>query len=269
MNEWTVSEGITMRLLQDGYPEGVEHMTIVMENRSGTMMSYGQGWTYEKYVNGEWVSLKNREDAAFTSEGYMLFDHSRATFAASTFALAEPLTAGLYRMTGSTVFMIETDPEAPDEERYVKMPAYELEFTVSAGAAPEPEETPAGSGANGLRNKEDWEWYTSGDCISLYESRGYTVWECMTGGDDSSLLAALYRENTPENEILAENATLMLDVFDRTTGETYTALGKPAVYCGTVAALPEGGFTFDTVNGKYSLTREGGEWTVAKETTSD
>ncbi len=255
VNEWTVLEGITLHLTQDEYPVGVENLTVVMENRSDQLLTYGNGWTYEKWKDGEWVSLKNSENAAFTSEAYVLFDHTRAEFTASTFALEKPLDAGLYRMTGCALYIIVPDDENPDEEEYIEYPAYQLEFVVSEDAEVEQQD-------DGARPaKEDWEWYTPYACLDLYQQKGYTVWQYIKDAPDGQLLAVLYREDTPENEVLEEGALLMLDLFDRTTGEAYTVFGRPSVTTGGVTAS-DGGFDAATADGNYYVGRSDGEWVV-------
>ena len=43
VTEWTVTDGITIRLMNKEFPVGVEQMTIIMENRTDQVMLYGNG----------------------------------------------------------------------------------------------------------------------------------------------------------------------------------------------------------------------------------
>jgi len=65
-NTWTVAEGITLKLLQDSYPPNTNTMTLVLENRSDSIMSYGKGWYFEKFKHGKWRRLKIMQQNAFT-----------------------------------------------------------------------------------------------------------------------------------------------------------------------------------------------------------
>ncbi|MCL1914328.1 MAG: hypothetical protein FWG10_10765, partial [Eubacteriaceae bacterium] len=79
-NTWTVAEGITLRFLQDSYPPNTKAMTLVLENRTDSVMSYGRGWYFEKFKHGKWRRLRFLQQNAFTMEGYLLYDHDRKTF---------------------------------------------------------------------------------------------------------------------------------------------------------------------------------------------
>lgn len=258
-----VAEAITLRLKQEAYPVGVQQMTLVLENRSDSVLLYGQGWSFARWENDAWQPLDNREDAAFTSEGHILYDHSRALFPISTFALATPLTEGLYRVTGCALRTAQNDENLGADGSYTDHPAYELVFRVATDAQAESPSQDNKIGANGLPNKEDWEWYAPGSCIAFYETRGYRVWQLVQDDWDGSFVAVLYRENSPENEVLGENALLSLDLFDRTTGDTFSVFGKPMVRQDQVYASETGGFWMETTEGQYFAGKKNGEWVVS------
>lgn len=91
-NLWTVTEGITLRLQQDSYPPNTSAMTLVLENRSDSVMMYGQGWSFEKYERGAWRTVEPRDNYGFTAEGYTLYGHDKNTFTIPTGFLKAPLS---------------------------------------------------------------------------------------------------------------------------------------------------------------------------------
>jgi len=260
VNEWTVTKGITLRLMNSEFPEGVERMTIIMENRTDQVMLYGNGWNFERYENGEWVPLPNREDAAWTSEGYTLFDHKQDTFHVSTFALKEPLTEGLYRVKGCTLRVAKDDENLSAGGSYTDYPAYQLEFAVKKDALPDrglPEESPP---IGGLLPKESWEWYTPWEGLSLLENRGESVWQFVQ--DESGLVAMLHRPNTPENEYYKQGDLLSLQLFDRKSGELFTVFESPFVEQDHVTSEEGGGFHIEGRLGQYYAGQREGKWIV-------
>lgn len=263
INEWTVTEGITLRLIQDEYPVNTKEMTIIMENRSDQVMLYGNGWSFERWEGGTWQVFENREDTAFTSEGYVLQDHDNATFRVSTFALKEPLKEGLYRVTGCTLRVAKSDANLSHGGDYTDYPPYQLEFLIKEDAKAEPAmpetETPAGA----LPEKEDWQWYTVYDGIWLYESAGQTVWQYVQDGH--GLVAMLMRENTPENEMLEQGDLLDLILFDRQTGETFLAFDTPSVTNGDILPSEQGGFWVTSASHEYFAGQLEGEWIVERQ----
>ncbi len=265
VNEWTVTEGITLRLMNSEFPEGVERMTLIMENRTDQMMLYGNGWSFERYEGGEWAPLPNREDVAWTMEGYTLFDHKQDIFNVSTFALQEPLTEGLYRVTGCTLRVAGDDENLSAGGSYTDYPAYQLEFAVRKDALPDrgwPEVTPA---PGTLREKKDWEWYTPWEGLNLLENRGESVWQLV--GDESSLTALLHRPNTTENEYFNEGDLLALQLFDRRTGELFPVCDpttKEMLLVEPDNVTPEtgGGFHIEAEDGAYYAGKRNGEWVL-------
>lgn len=216
---WTITDGITVRLLQQAYPVGVKQMTLVLENRSDSVMSYGRGWFFEGKVDGKWEKLPVMENYGFTEEGYLLCEHDKNFLTITTDVLKFPLTAGTYRVTGRTVRV------APNEENigygmdYVEYPPFELEFTVSEAATAEPPPEEQGLMEWQLPEIESWRWYTPWACASMYDRSGMNAWQTLQG--KNGLVAVLYREDTPENEMLNIGDRLMMDIFDRKTGKRY------------------------------------------------
>lgn len=241
-NTWTVTDGITLRLMNSEFPEGVERMTLIMENRTDQVMLYGNGWSFERYEEGEWVPLPNREDAAWTMEGYTLYEHKRDVFHVPTSAIQETLTEGFYRVTGCTLRVAADDDNLNYGGDYTDYPAYQLEFAVTKDALPDrgwPETSPA---PGTLREKEDWEWYTPWDGLRLMENRGQTVWQFTQSDGEDGLVALLCRPNAPEYEYLNEGDLLSLYLFDRKTGELYAAVEELAVEQDSVLPGEQGGF---------------------------
>lgn len=143
LNEWTVTDGITLHLLQDAYPVGVKSMTLILENSSEKVMLYGEGWYFEKKTGDTWIEAKLKDDIAFHQLGYTLEAHDRKTMIILTSILEETLSPGLYRVTGMGPLSVADNPEelhAGGEK--TDFPPYQLEFTVTYGAADEPAASP-------------------------------------------------------------------------------------------------------------------------------
>jgi len=239
-NLWAVTDGITMRLSQDEYLPGTTEMTLILENRSDSVMSYGNGWVFKKYINGEWRELKCIDNYGFTMEGYELCEYDKKTFPISTWFLSAPLDVGLYRVTGCNLRVAADSENLSYDGDFVDYPPYQLEFIISETAVQEPdfkqpeEELAAGE----LRKIEDWQWYTLGDCHTMYRNAGLSDWSNVKG--KNGLVAVLYRENTPENEILNIGDKLMLDIFDRKTGKRYEVFTELKFEYNKVSAYQEG-----------------------------
>jgi len=220
-NIWTVTDGITLRLVQDSYLPGTEAMTLILENRSDSVMSYGQGWSFEKNENGIWRELETIEDYAFTSEGYTLYNRAKNTFTIPTWFLNEPFSEGLYRITGCTLRVAPDDENLSWEGDNVDYPRYQLEFIISDSASPEPDIT---------SEKEDWQWYTPSEIIGIYESPTTQVYSYIQGAN-GLVAVALY---DPTEHSLFEDTNLgkdifWMDIYDRKTGSRYEALTEPTI----------------------------------------
>ena len=234
-NQWEVTEGITLHLLQDSYPPGTKSFTLVLENRSDNVMLYGLGWAFEKYENGEWKKVETIENISFPLIGYTLYGHSKNTLTIPTDFLKQSLSSGIYRVTGCSLRV------APDSEnlsyggKYNEYPPYQLVFTIAEGATPEPEPQPEKQLADWqLPEIESWQWYTTWDCINMYEKAGQRVWQFVEG--ENGLVAIIYSNST----YLNQGDLLLMDIFDRKTGKRYQVFTKPTVEIFNVTSYKEG-----------------------------
>jgi len=239
-NLWTVTDGITLRLSQDSYLPGTAKMTLILENHSETIMRYGKGWSFEKYINGKWQEVKYKDNYGFTLEGYELSEYNKTIFAITTDSLAEPLSVGLYRVTGCELRVSADSEIFSYDGDFIEHPPYQLEFTVSETADEEIEykEETTELAVWQLNEIENWQWYTLPDCWSMYENAGMTSWSTIRG--KNGLIAVLYREKTPENEILNIGDKLMLDIFDRKTGKRYEISTEPKFEYNEISAYQDG-----------------------------
>lgn len=126
-----VSEDITASLLQDAYPVGTQALTLVLENRGDETLTYGEEVSFEKFVDGEWKPVRTIDSYCFNSLAYLLEPHSMKAFTISPWFLAEPLRAGLYRVTGGEMWT--------GGSRQTPLPAWQVEFRVTEDAQPEPD----------------------------------------------------------------------------------------------------------------------------------
>lgn len=126
-----VSEDITASLLQGAYPAGTQALTLVLENRGDETLTYGEEVSFEKFVDGEWKPVRTIDSYCFNSLAYLLEPHSMKAFTISPWFLAEPLRAGLYRVTGGEMWT--------GGSRQTPLPAWQVEFRVTEDAQPEPD----------------------------------------------------------------------------------------------------------------------------------
>ena len=121
---WEVSEDITISLKESSFPEGTTEFIAVFENRGTVPLLYGEQISFEKFIDGEWQSVKTIENYGFTMIGYLLQGGDTQEFTISTWFLAEPLSAGRYRVTGCSLSL-----ENPDSLP-TQYPPYQLEFDI-------------------------------------------------------------------------------------------------------------------------------------------
>lgn len=136
---WEVNGDITLSLLQDTYPTGTKNLTLVLENRGTDVMLYGQGWSFQKLEDGQWLPVETIENYGFTMEGYTLQPGQLAAFSIGTWFLAQPLEAGYYRVTGCSLRVAANRENLSYGGDYVDCPPYQLEFLVAEDAAQEPD----------------------------------------------------------------------------------------------------------------------------------
>ena len=241
---WSVTDGITLRLMQDSYPPGTSSMTMILENRSDSVMMYGEMLSFHEFKNGEWKELETIENYAFYLIAYNLSDHDRQTFQIGTWFLREPLSEGRYRVTGCSLTVYPDSESSWDNTNSTEYPPYQLEFTISESATAEPQAPPEEQlSLWRLPEIEDWQWYSAGACLEMYERAGMSAWQYVEG--NNGLLAILYRPDTPENEYLNIGDLLLLDIIDRKTGKRYEVFKEPTVETEIVTAY-QAGFKIDS-----------------------
>ena len=253
---YTVTDGIALSLEYDNYPENVQSMKMILENRTDNVMLYGKGWSFEKYVHnpdGEdtWEKVETKGDTAFTAEAYTLYEYDKQTFTIPTSFLKKGLSEGLYRVTGCSLTVTEDEENLIFGGQYTDYPPYVLEFSVSKNST-SPVNYEDVKGGPALPKKEDWQWYTVWNAVQLYRQNGMMVWQVVK--DDTGLVALLYREDTPENEYLNKGDVLKIDIFDRKTGEFYKVFDEPYAETDSVTPLENGGFEIVKNEKTYQVT---------------
>ena len=229
-SSYNISDGITAYLEFDNYPKDVKNLKVYLENKSDNIMLYGNGWSFEKYTDGKWESLETKENYGFTAEGYMLYEYDKNEVIIPLSHLKKSLSEGLYRVTGSNISIGKNNE---DISSYKDVSGYVLEFKIEKNSS-----SPPYSEISEDTTKEDWQYYTPYDVEKIYTDNGLSVWRYINSG--SRYIALLYRENTPENEYLNEGDKLLLDIFDRKTGEIYTVYSNPEVLINSVTAENNG-----------------------------
>jgi len=239
---WTVTDGVTLRLKQDSYPPDTETITLVLENHSDSVILYGQSCSFEKYENGKWSELETVPDASYSAAGNTLFDHDQCTLSISTDCLkTHPLSEGTYRLTGSALTAMPYDPVQlyGCGMRGQYYPPYQLEFTISDTAPEDAATVPEEHLSRWqLPEKDDWQWYTPTDCVKMYKDADMEPFYYPEG--ENGLMAVVYGDNK-DNAVSGMKAgdLLLMDIFDRKTGERYKVFPEPLVeYPGTEEVYP-------------------------------
>lgn len=104
-------------------------MTLILENTGDTEWSYGLGFSCEKYVDGQWEEVAFPDGIAFADVLYTVQPHSIETISLGVELLDQPLDEGLYRLTGSKLWI----------EGHDAAEVWQLNFRVTADARPEPD----------------------------------------------------------------------------------------------------------------------------------
>lgn len=125
---WTAGE-VTVSLLQSAYPAGTKHLTLIFDNAGDRELAYGEHFSCEKYEDGGWRNVEFLENTFFHDIAYIVRPHSSGTLKPGIDLLSEPLSEGLYRITGDTMTI------GDDGER---LPAWQVSFRVTSDAQPEP-----------------------------------------------------------------------------------------------------------------------------------
>ena len=126
---WTVTDGITISLVQNIYPPGATSIEITLKNCTDYVLQYGQGFIIEKFENEVWRDVETVEDQIVTDEGYILYSHDSAIFTIDTGFLRDPLKAGIYRITSRPLSVAQLD-EMGAFHSWKNYPPFQLEFIV-------------------------------------------------------------------------------------------------------------------------------------------
>ena len=123
-----VAEGVSFSLLQDAFPVGTDRMTLVIDNQSGQEIGWGTWEVYEKFVDGQWQRLEYVEDVLFEDVMWILEPEGVRTQQLRALGMLPELDEGLYRLTGSSVWVGEE-----------KCGPWQVSFRIDADAQAEPE----------------------------------------------------------------------------------------------------------------------------------
>lgn len=126
---WTADK-ITVSLLQSAYPAGTKRLTLFFDNASNRELAYGEHFSCEKYEDGGWRDVDFLENTFFHDIAWVVSPGSSGMLKPGMDLLSEPLSEGLYRITGDTMTIGE------DGER---LPAWQVSFRVTPDALPEPD----------------------------------------------------------------------------------------------------------------------------------
>lgn len=168
---WEVPGKAKVSLLQSEYPAGSEKMTVVFENTGAVELGYGLEFSCEKFVNGQWSKVEFADGIAFAEILCIVEPHSVRTEELNwSAALREPLTEGLYRVTGGK---LSFGDEVSDR--------WHVDFLVTRDAQPEP----------------DFALYVSQPVSSVSEI--IAVHFVNNTGEDASVLSIPHLERKDEN----------------------------------------------------------------------
>lgn len=125
---WEVPGTARLSLLQTEYPAGTEKMTLVVENTGDAEIGYGEDHSCEKYVEGQWVKVDFIDNPIFADVLYTVEPRSVRTMELNWSQLLRPLEEGLYRITGSNIWVGE---DMTDN--------WQAGFRITSDAQPEPD----------------------------------------------------------------------------------------------------------------------------------
>ena len=126
---WEVPGTARLSLLQPEYPTGTEKMTLVVENTGDMEIGYGLPYFCEKYVDDQWSEVEFIDNLIFADVLYTVEPHTVRTMELNWSQLLQPLEEGLYRVTGSKIWI----GEEGETDRW------QLDFRITADAQPEPD----------------------------------------------------------------------------------------------------------------------------------
>ena len=126
---WEVPGTVKVSLLQAEYPVGTKKMTLVVENTNAVKIGYGRECYCDKFVDGQWQRIDYIDHYAFHDDMLLVNLHSARTMDLNWDWLSKPLDEGLYRVTGSTIWVKENG----DTDNW------QLNFRITRDAQPEPD----------------------------------------------------------------------------------------------------------------------------------
>lgn len=127
---WSGWPGVTLSLLQESYPVGVQKITLMLDNRSEMESFYGEQFSCQKFVNGAWQPVEFQDKVFFPDIAWVLEADSVRELRLDVDSLEQPLGEGLYRLTGEIICQADT---------MKKLEPWQLDFRVTADAQPEPD----------------------------------------------------------------------------------------------------------------------------------
>ena len=126
---WIHESGVTVSLLQSVYPEGIQKLTLVLDNTSGQELSYSPSFSCEKYVDGAWKAVDWGDGPVYDMMLRTVQPHFAGELVFDLTFLAEPLDEGLYRVTGSPMWLGQGD----------QLPAWQVTLRIAPDAQPKPD----------------------------------------------------------------------------------------------------------------------------------
>lgn len=127
---WSGWPGVTLSLLQESYPVGVQDITLVIDNQSDGEICYGEHFSCQRFADGAWQDVPFKDRTGFHDMAYGLQADSVWILPLNMALLEEPLEEGLYRLTGQEIYYRDPgEGSAP----------WQLDFRVTAEAQPEPD----------------------------------------------------------------------------------------------------------------------------------
>lgn len=131
---WSGWPGVTLSLLQESYPVGVQEITLVIDNRSDGEICYGEHFSCQRFVDGTWQDVPFKDRVFFHDVAYCLQADSVWTLWLDMTLLEQTLEEGLYRLTGREVYLREAEGNTKEASE-----PWQLDFRVTADAQPEPD----------------------------------------------------------------------------------------------------------------------------------
>lgn len=127
---WKGVDGVTLSLLQESYPVGVQEITLVIDNRSDQEICYGEDLSCQRFVDGAWQDVPFKDRVYCIEVAYCLPADSVGTLGLDMGFFDHAMEEGLYRLTGSEIYF--SDPREVSEP-------WRLDLRVTAEAQPEPD----------------------------------------------------------------------------------------------------------------------------------